>query len=681
MPERKRRPRVSGSLGRCLLPLLDALGWKGGKRSFLYALPYDYRQFSVDDMMNTMANLRFKVNSSKGSLNQLDTRQLPCLFIDKAKKSFVLINNEDDRYFCFDGHSSSFTHLTVSNSSGTFYFFESLVTSATDPEKPQRDWFTAFISRFSTNLSITFILSFFLSITALLSPIIVMAIYSQINTAESIDGFWIIGLGIAGILVVDFLLRLFRHRMLSYLGARMGFLVSTQVFKRILSFKPSATENASIGSQIVRMRDFNSVRSFIDGAGMTSVMDLPFFILLFIGLIIMAGNLAYVPLVGVFILLVFSFSILPVIRKNNMEAAGSSSKKQAFLIEFFSEFREIRMSGLSGKWRETFETLSANSAMDGLKTANINSVVNNFSQAIVSIAGAMTITLGVIGVLQGQYGAAVLIAAMMLVWKILSPLTTGFSVFSQSVRIKKSLDQLNRLMAMDLEETDTEMLPLDFEGNISFRNVSLRYRPDYHPALVGADFTINSGECILLQGHDGAGKTTVLKLLMGMYEPQNGIITIDGTNIRQLPPSLLRRSIGYLPEDDVLFQTSIEKNLKYYSPESTEHDLKRVIDTIGLTSAVNALPSGMETEMEDWKNISDLESFKKRLCIARTLLSKSNILLFDDPAFGLEDKHIQLLIQEVEKFKGKKTILISSNHPAFKRVADSTFTFDMGIIM
>jgi len=291
-----------------------------------------------------------------------------------------------------------------------------------------------------------------------------MGIYSQISTAESIDSFWIIGLGIAGILLVDFFLRIFRHRLLSYLGARMGFLVSTQVFKRILSFKPSATENASIGSQIVRMRDFNTVRSFIDGAGMTSIMDLPFFILLFIGLIVMAGNLAYVPLTGLLILVIFSLSILPAIRKNNIEAAGSSSQKQAFLIEFFSEFRAIRMSGLAGKWRDTYEILSANSAMDSLKTANINSVINNFSQAVVSVAGAMTITLGVVGVLQGQYGAAVLIAAMMLVWKILSPLTTGFSVFSQSVRIKKSIDQLNRLMAMELEETDSEMLPLTFRG-------------------------------------------------------------------------------------------------------------------------------------------------------------------------------------------------------------------------
>ncbi|BHH85244.1 peptidase domain-containing ABC transporter [Desulforhopalus sp. 52FAK] len=681
MPDSRQQPRVSGSLGRCILPLLDALGWKGGKRSFLYALPYDYRQFSVDDMMNTMANLRFKVNSAKGSLHWLDTRQLPCLFIDREKRAFVLINNEDDRFFCFDGDSSNFTHLNISSNSGTFYFFENLVTSATDPEKPQREWFTAFIARFTKNLSLTFLLSFFLSLTALLSPLIVMGIYSQISTAESIDGFWIIGLGIATILLVDFILRIFRHRLLSHLGARMGFLVSTQVFKRILSFKPSATENASIGSQIVRMRDFNTVRSFIDGAGMTSVMDLPFFILLFIGLVVMAGNLAYVPLIGLLILLIFSLSILPVIRKNNAEAAGSSSQKQAFLIEFFSEFRAIRMSGLTAKWRDKYEILSANSAMDSLKTANINSVINNFSQAIVSVAGAMTITLGVVGVLQGHYGAAVLIAAMMLVWKILSPLTTGFSVFSQSVRIKKSIDQLNRLMAMELEETDTEMLPLTFRGDISFKNVSLRYRPDYHPALLGADIAIRSGECVLLQGHDGAGKTTVLKLLMGMYEAQNGIITIDGTNIRQLPPSLLRRSIGYLPEDDVLFQTSIEKNLTYYSPESTGRDLERVINNIGLTSAIDALPEGIQTRMEDWLNINDIGSFKKRLCIARTLLSKSNILLFDEPAFGLEDAHLQLLIDELKKLKGEKTLLISSNHPAFTRLADKTFTFDMGIIV
>ncbi len=681
MTERKQRPRVSGSLGRCMLPLLDALGWKGGKRSFLYALPYDYRQFNVHDMTNTMASLRYKVNTTSGRLDELDIRQLPCLFIDKHEKSYILVSCEEHCFFCFDGSTSTFVHLDINSDRGDFYFFENMAGAAVNPEKPQQEWFSTFITRFSRSIAISLLFSFILALTAVVSPLIVMGIYTQINTAESVDGFWIIGVGIAGILVVDLLLRIFRHRILSFCGARVGYLVSTQVFKRILSFKPSATENASIGSQIIRMRDFNSVRSFIEGAGMTSIMDLPFFIILFIGLIVIAGSLAYVPLVGGLLLIVFSVFLLPIIKKNNLEAAASASKKQSFLIEFFSEFRAIRMSGLTKQWRTTFETISANAAMDSLKTANINSVINNFSQAIVSIAGAMTITLGVIGVLQGKYSAAVLIAAMMLVWKILSPLTTGFSVFSQSVRIKKSLAQLNRLMRMELEDTGDDMLPINFQGNISFRNVSFRYRPDYHLALLGINFAVTKGECVVLQGHDGAGKTTLLKLIMGMYGAQNGKITIDGTNIKQLPPSLLRRSLAYLPEKDILFKTTIEDNIKYYSPESTDQEIDRELERMCLTAEIDSLPAGLEAPLEACNTLEDVTSFKKRLCLARTLLSTSTILLLDEPVLGLEDIHIKAVVNELKNMKSKKTLIIASNHHSITQLADKIITLDMGIIV
>ncbi|MCK5098537.1 MAG: hypothetical protein KAR45_10575, partial [Desulfobacteraceae bacterium] len=323
MDEPINKTRVSGSLGRCIFPLLDTLEWQGGKRTFLNALPYDYRDFNTHDMMNTMASLGFKVNYSKGSLKKLDPRLLPCLYVNKKNNPYVLINQEKGGYFCFEGASSSFITIKINSEPGTFYFFQNLAESVKNPEKAQQEWFSTFIARFQKPIIMAILLSLLLTFTALMSPLIVMGIYKQISTAESLNSFWIIGAGILGILIVDLSFRIYRHRILSHLGARMGYLVSTQVFKRILSFSPSATENASVGSQIVRMRDFASVRAFIEGPGMTSVMEFPFFIILFIGLIIMGGNLAYIPLVAGLLLLIFSIFISPLIKKINAESAIS----------------------------------------------------------------------------------------------------------------------------------------------------------------------------------------------------------------------------------------------------------------------------------------------------------------------------------------------------------------------
>ena len=680
MPNTHAEERVSGGLGRCMLPMLDALGWKGDKRAFLNALPYDYRDFTVHDMMNTMANLGFKVDHASGSLNLLDTRLLPCLFINKKDKSYVLASLEENGYFGFHGESSRFELLSIQGEYGDFFFFKNLILSEANPEKEQKEWFSHFFTRFRRPIFTAIFLSLILTLIALAAPFIVMGIYSQINASESMNGFWLIGTGIVGILLVELLLRFFRHRILAYLGARMSYLVANQVFKRILSFNPSATENAPVGAQIVRMRDFNSVKAFVEGPGITAVMELPFLVILFVGLIVMAGYLAIIPVLAFLFMILFSLAVMPFVRKNNTEAAASGSRKQAYLIELFSEFGNIRMSGLSDKWKERFENVSADATMDALRTANINAVINHVSQGTVSIAGALTISVGVYGVLKGQYSGAVLIAAMMLVWKILAPVSSGFSVFSQTIRIKKSLEQLDRFMSMRLEPSDDNVPPVRFRGHIRFKGISLRYKPDYYPALLGINLEIKGGEFILLCGHDGAGKSTLLKLIMGMYKAQTGTITLDKTNIQQLPPALLRRSIAYLPQEEVLFNTTIEENMKYYSPTSGRNRIQAVLANLNMAAEIDALPDGIRTQVSSLRTGRDMASFRKRLCLARTLLNDSHIVLLDEPDRGLEPEHLQSLTTFLKGLKRQKTILVAGNHPAFKEMADKVVNLNIGTI-
>lgn len=672
--------RVSGGLGRCILPMLDALGWKGGQRTFLNALPYDYRNFSTDDMMNTMANLGYRVSSSGGTLDNLDERLLPCLFIDAEDNAHVLLNTEKEGYFSYKGDPGEFIIIEPGKREGKFYFFKNLAESSRNPEREQSNWFSTFIVRFRKPLLTALFISLLVTLSALAMPFVVMGIYSQINTADSLTGFWIIGAGILFLLLMDLAMRLFRDWILGFIGSRMGFLVSTQVFKRILSFSPSATENAPVGSQIVRMRDFNSVKSFIEGPAMTSVLELPFLEILFIGLIFMAGPLALVPVGAFIILFFFTMFILPFVRKINSETAESASKKQAYLIELFSEFKDIRMSGLSRRWIENFEKISAESAVDIHKTTNINSLINNVSQGIVTIAGALTISLGVYGVLNREYSGAVLIAAMMLVWKILSPISSGFTVMSQTIRIRKSLQQLNRLMGMKLEPSSDNSIPVKFNGKINFKGVSLRYKPDYYPALLGIDLSIKKGEFVIIKGHDGAGKSTLFKLILGMYKAQAGTITIDETNIQQLPPTVLRRSIAYLPQEDVLFNVGITKNMKYASPTSGAGDIERVLEKLDLIEDINGLPEQLETPVTQLNSIPGHLSVKKRLCIARTLLNDSNIILLDEPDRGLEKKDIERLVGILSELKSEKTILLNTNNPEFTKLADKIVTLNIGTL-
>lgn len=234
-----KRERVSGKLGRVIFPILDALGWEGDKRQFLNALPYDLNRFDLDDLVNTIASLGYAVNKTSGSLKELDARMLPCLYLDRDRNPLMLLNFEDGRFLCYDSWISQFKKIEPNSAKGTFFFFENLGDSLSNLENPQQHWFSTFVTRFKGSGAVALFLSFLLTFTTLLMPFIVLGIYSQIDTAESMTGFWGIGIGVLGLLLIDLLFRLFRHRIVTFLGARMEYLITTQVFRRILDFSPT----------------------------------------------------------------------------------------------------------------------------------------------------------------------------------------------------------------------------------------------------------------------------------------------------------------------------------------------------------------------------------------------------------------------------------------------------------
>ncbi|WP_272699468.1 peptidase domain-containing ABC transporter [Desulfovibrio sp. Fe33] len=676
-----KRERAAGKLGRVIFPLLDALGWKGDKRMFLNAMPYDLNRLELDDLVNTIASLGFKVNKTSGTLRGLDGRMLPCLYLDRNQNPLVLLNFENGRFLGYDSWAAQFKEIQPNSEKGTFFFFEAMEDSISNLENPQQHWFSNIMTRFKGIGAVALFISFLLTFTTLMVPFIVMGIYSQIDTAESLTGFWGIGIGVLGLLLVDFFFRLFRYRIVTFLGARLDYLISTQVFRRILYFSPTSTENAPIGTQIIRMRDFASVRNFIEGPGLVALLELPFIIILFVGLVLMGGSLAYIPLVAAILLIIFSVIAMPFSRKATLEASEHVSKLQSFMIEFFTEFQAIRMSGLAHRWKRHFETLSANAALGSLASANISTVITCVSQGAVQLAGIVTIGMGVLGVLNGQYSSAVLIAAMLLVWKIMAPLTSGFSIFSQSIHIRKSIDQLNRFMVIPLEQTTSDMAEIRLRGPIEFKGVSLKYKQDYHPALLGIDLTIDTGEFAVIRGHDGAGKSSLLKLILGMYKPQAGKVAIDSFNIQQLAPTRLRRSIMYLPQEDTLFHVSIRQNLQYYSPTADDDDMEKALRAVGLWEEIQAMPDKLDSEIWKGRAEGDDVSLTRRLCLARALLNDADVVLLDEPTRGLQREDVVKLLDVLRAFKQSKTVILVSNNSVFLPLADKIVTLDMGKIV
>ncbi|MEO5333405.1 MAG: ATP-binding cassette domain-containing protein [Magnetococcus sp. YQC-5] len=658
---------------KCLTPLLDAIGWRGSRMQFMEALPYQPDAMDMSDFLNIMASLKFSSRSERVLLNLLDPRLLPCLFVpDQAPAMVILKSGTDGHWLVFHGGDGGFVQIPSAGMAGQVVLFTPIRKDGVSPLNQQERWFRRSLERFTGIFVWGGVLSFLLCIVAMIGPIFTMTIYDQVLGGSETYSLYLFIVGGLLFFLLEFGFRFLRAWLYGFVSVRLNYIAGTEIFRRILYLPPSYTESSSLGAQVSRIRDFESVRDFFSGQGWIALMELPFTILLFIALVYVAGPLAYVVVGAGLVLMGMGWLLYPWLEQANNDVAARTSAKRQFLVELLTNFRAIKYTGSGDYWRKRHEALSADAALSTYQSSHLTNLINTLSQTVVTLAGVLTLSLGVFAVLGNTLTVGGLMAAMMLTWRILTPMRTGFGVITQIGKIKKSILQLDRLMNLTLEKTQEASLAFsrEFDGLVEFSQVSLRYTNEAYPALLGVSFVVHPRKTLLIAGHDGAGKSTVLKLVLGMHHPQAGRIMIDKLNVRQMDPILLRRSLAYAPQKDILFYGAIAQNFRFSDPSASDDDLKKAAEKVGLLEEIQALPQQFETRIGD-HNIAQLpSSFKRRLALARAFLRNGKIMLLDEPERGLTEDQLIRLKSELKKMNGRNTVLLVSNHPELFDLAD-----------
>ena len=669
-------------IARCISPLLDGLGWRGDPSLLRAALPHLPDEMGVIELMNTMANLKFEGREFSTRMDEIDSRMLPCLFVTSQGHARVVLARSTEGLLIFNGRSGEYQQIKGSGSVGRAILFRQMRMGGDSFLKPQRNWFRGVFARFNRITALVLLTSFIITVLAMLSPVFIMTVYDKVLSAKSTDVMIAVGIGIAIYIFADMGFRLIRGRLLNFMSVRLGNIIGNEVLRRILFLPPAFTETANLGAQVSRIRDFETVREFLSGSSAATIFELPFLFILVGGMFVIAGSLAWVPVAAIALFAIFAVIILPFVREANGEAAQAGADKQAFVVEMLSHLRSVKLTGSVDRWQERFRTLSAEASMGTYRTAVVSSLVGGVSHVLVMGAGLATMTIGVTHVMAGSMTTGALIASMILVWRILAPLRTGLATLTQIGRIRKSIDQVDRLMNMRLEQQlDTHVsLSSELRGQVAFSNVSIRYSQDAPPALVGINFNIEPGQTVVIVGHDGSGKSTILKLILGLYQPQAGRIMLDGLNVRQMDPVLLRHSVSYASQANHFFYGSVAQNLRLAAPNATDEELQDAIWKAQVADDIASLPEGIDTRIGD-HNIAQLSSsMRRRLNIARVFLRKPNLMLFDEPDAGLTEFEIGNLVAAMQFIKGHGSIFIATHSDAFLDIADQAIWLEGGRI-
>lgn len=669
---------AASDLAACLLPLLKALGWKGDPRNVAEALPHFANDLDLTGLRNVMATLNYSSRPERVTVDEIDPRLLPCLFLPDRDHALVVKSNRDGHIEVFDSAAGEARVLEDPHVRGTAYFF----TPAADTGPIRGGWFRSVLDRFRPLFWQAFFVTLFLNVMSLGAPLFVMNVYDKVIGTGSIPTLlaFCIGVGIA--LVFDTILRSVRARILAFIGARLDNIMGNNIFQHILALPPGFTERATIGAQVARIKDFESVREFFTGPLATVFMELPFAIFYFAIIFWLGGVLALVPIIGTLCFVIGGYLVMPIVRKNVAIAGRAASRRQEFLVETLGKMRAVKLSAGEQNWLKRYRDMSARAAYGGFKNGVFASLITGGSNALIVSAGMATIAIGVLGVIDGTMTTGGLIAAMMLVWRVLSPLQTAFTLIQRIEQVRGSINQIDGLMNLKPERDPRAMVaPLkNLKGRVSFSRVSLRYSNEADPALVGVSFDVEPGEVVAVTGRNGSGKSTIIKLILGLYAPQAGSIRIDSSDIRQIDPVELRHAISYVPQVCNLYFGTIAQNLRLAMPTASDADIRWACEMADVWEEIQALPRGLDTRVGDGSVDHLPTSFVQKLSLTRAYLKRSPLMLFDEPVNGLDFDGDRQFMQAVDFFRGQSTIFMVTHRPSHLRFADRILVFDAGYL-
>ncbi len=670
-------------LAACLRPLLEALDWRGDSRDFAEALPHHANDLTLTDLCNAMAHLGYASRHVRSNLAQLDPRQTPCLFVPERGSPMVVVRIEGGHGLVFDSGARKTHHIERADQTGVAYLFwrdPEMVSGSNAPQR--RHWFQHLLARFSGHWQALIGVSLAVNLLALTVPLFTLVLYDSIIPSGSLSTLAMLAIGMAILLGFEVGFLHLRGNVLTFVGARVDFLISSSVFKRLLDLPPAQTEQAQLGAQISRLRDLHALRSIFTGPICVALLDLPFVLLFLTAVMLVGGWLVLVPIAAAGLYALAALTLHRRFKRLLRNAAPTSAEYQSFLVETATKTRAIKQAGLNKVWLGRHRQLSERATRDVYELVRLANFAEVFAEILKLAAGAVTLLFGILVVIDNGLTVGALIASMALVWRTLAPFQILFLTAIKLEQARNSIQSINALMSLEPERHAeiSRRTRKNFAGRITFAHVSYRFRPDRDPAVFGLNFEAREGEVIALTGPSGSGKSTTLKLTLGMCAPQLGSIQIDGLNLRQLDPIQLRQGMAYLSHTPRFFHGTLAQNLRLSLPTATDDQLAEAAIEACVIDEIMALPQGFQTWLDSDRLKHLPDGLRQRIALARVLLRNSPILLLDEPGDALDREGDEALVEAIRRRKGRCTMLIVTHRPSHIRLADRVFVFERGVI-
>jgi ATP-binding cassette subfamily C protein LapB len=677
----------------CLVQLTKLHGRPTSRTSLRSGLPLVMNRLTVELFPRAAERVGFSSRILKRPLDKIASIQLPAvlLFLDRQACVLVATNAE----------AQTFTILLPETGMGEKVIsraeLEKLYTGYTIFVRPKyrlerdskddlgpdsmKDWFWGTISKSWRIYRDVLIASFLIHVFSLATAFFILIVYNRVIPNNAVETLWVLAIGVMVLYLFIVLLRSLRSYFVDLAGNKANIIISSLLLKKVMNLKLEARPQ-SIGSFTKNLQEFDGIRDFVTSFSITAVIDLPFMVISLIAVWYIGGSITLILLFSIALLAFYSFFIQVRLRKAVGNTFKASSQKNAILVEGLSGLESIKITGAESQIQRAWEEAVSYIARWSSNARFLSSTVNDLANFLMHASVVAIVIAGVYKIADGYLTTGGLIALVILSRMVLAPMGQVVGLATRYQRAKEALETLNEIMELPVERPPgkTFLHRTRFQGAIGVKNLSFSYPGQTTKVLNNINIDIHAGEKVGIIGSIGSGKTTLGKLLLGLYEPNSGMVSMDGTDIRQIDPAELRHFIGYVPQDIVLFRGTVRNNITMGTHDVDDGTIIRASALAGVDDFVKKHPLGFDMQVSEFgRGLSG----GQRQCIvmARAILLDPPVLVLDEPTSNMDNRTELRLRKKLAEVIPGRTLILITHRASLLEMVDRLIVIDNGAIV
>ena len=523
--------------------------------------------------------------------------------------------------------------------------------------------------------------AFLVNVFALAFPIFTMNVYDRVVPNHAVETLWVLSLGLLLVLGADFYLRLLRSHFVDEASARIDLRLSSHLLERVLAMRLEHRP-ASVGSFAANLRGYEQVRDFIASSTVTALVDLPF-MLLFIAALAWISPWLVLPVLAAFgVILVVGFILQHRLHELAQTTYQAGAQRNATLVEALSGIETIKTQAAESVMQARWERNNQFLAHTQVRMRELAGKANYGTATLTQLVTLSIVLIGVLLISQRELTMGALIASTALASRALAPAGQIVALLMQYQGARTALQSLDKVMAQPVEREEGQnfLHRRELKGDIELRNLRFAYPGRDDAVLDGINLRITAGERVALIGRVGSGKTTLQKLMLGLYQPTEGAVLLDGIDLRQLDPADVRRNLAYVSQDVMLFYGTLRENITMGLPYADDQAVVAAADTACLLDFVNRHPRGFDLQVGER---GDLLSGGQRQAvgIARAVLHHAPILLLDEPTSAMDFSTEAQITRKVSEFAAGKTVVLVTHRTSMLALVNRVIVVDGGRIV